>query len=389
MVRIDSMDEYNSEESINKVFMKHRKGVDHQNYRVGVSKDGNSVVFNPSNRKIMDYYFDDVSEEWFQLDIISDKFKGYKINRSGEVIGPRKKLSTQYDINGYAIVKIRGKYFRIHRLLSSIFIPNLNPKICTVVDHKDRNRVNNNLSNLRWCSIKENANNINRPKFSGKLKYNLYEDKNRKTLIDSLSNFEFYKKYPDKKFKGRVSHSISRNTRFDGFYWEIIDLDLEDYLKKFDIKEIKEDLWVLHYSGKFFVHPTGLIKYCKGKKSITPGTLDYTSSRQERRVHGGKRVHVAVAEVFLNGNSPIKNKLVVDHLNTDPSDNRAVNLRICSQKENMTNPITLKRLSRKVSDINGKVFNSITECAKYYKVTTACIWSRLNGIRPSRGFSYI
>ena len=80
---------------------------------------------------------------------------------------------------------------------------------------------------------------------------------------------------------------------------------------------------------------------------------------------------------------------MVDHLNTDPSDNRVVNLRICTQKENMTNPITLKRLSRKVSDINGKVFNSITECAKYYKVTTACIWSRLNGIRPSRGFSYI
>ena len=55
----------------------------------------------------------------------------------------------------------------------------------------------------------------------------------------------------------------------------------------------------------------------------------------------------------------------------------------------MKNPETIKKLSRKVMDGDGRIFNSITECAKFYKVAMTCIWNRLNGRRPSRGFKYI
>ena len=63
-------------------------------------------------------------------------------------------------------------------------------------------------------------------------------------------------------------------------------------------------------------------------------------------------------------------------------------LRICSQAENMNNPLTKRKLSRIVLDSDGNEFESITECAKFYGVTVAAIWARLNGKRPSKGFKY-
>jgi len=52
------------------------------------------------------------------------------------------------------------KFFRVHRLVAALFLEK--PEGCTMVDHIDRDRANNNVSNLRWVSYSINNNNRSR-----------------------------------------------------------------------------------------------------------------------------------------------------------------------------------------------------------------------------------
>lgn len=57
--------------------------------------------------------------------------------------------------DGYRRVSIKCKTYYVHRLVAETFIPNPDNK--PSIDHIDRNRANNDVSNLRWVTTKENA----------------------------------------------------------------------------------------------------------------------------------------------------------------------------------------------------------------------------------------
>ena len=59
--------------------------------------------------------------------------------------------------DGYMQVQIDKKRYMVHRLVAETFLQNLEGK--PQVDHKDRNRSNNCVENLRWATRSENRRN--------------------------------------------------------------------------------------------------------------------------------------------------------------------------------------------------------------------------------------
>ncbi len=90
-------------------------------------------------------------------------FEQYAISNYGEVINIKtgNKLKPYTNKNGYLEVGLsknkRTHRKRIHRLVGNAFIDKINEK--SLIDHKDGNKTNNNLTNLRWCNNSENMRN--------------------------------------------------------------------------------------------------------------------------------------------------------------------------------------------------------------------------------------
>jgi HNH endonuclease/NUMOD4 motif len=87
-------------------------------------------------------------------------FPGYKISDRGNVYHHDKKLSPFIDTSGYLQVKLYNvnngiqQKFLVHRLVANAFIKKKYGY--EEVDHIDRNKKNNNVSNLRWSNRSEN-----------------------------------------------------------------------------------------------------------------------------------------------------------------------------------------------------------------------------------------
>ena len=85
----------------------------------------------------------------------------YKITSDGRIYSEylNDYLKTFYSRGGYVRVKLnygdRSKKFMVHRLVAMAFIENQDNK--PQVDHIDRDRTNNDVSNLQWVSAKENS----------------------------------------------------------------------------------------------------------------------------------------------------------------------------------------------------------------------------------------
>ena len=87
-------------------------------------------------------------------------FENYLIDEDGKIINASNgRTKTPYinKENGYLYVDLwkNNKSYKkpIHRLIAETFIPN--PKHKLTVDHKDGNRLNNSIDNLRWATYSE------------------------------------------------------------------------------------------------------------------------------------------------------------------------------------------------------------------------------------------
>lgn len=103
---------------------------------------------------------------------------------------------------GYRYVNINRKSYLVHRLVAEAFLPNESNLPC--VDHINRDRTDNKVSNLRWVSYHEN--NMNTPR----------NDKCMETYgMNSIDNKKEYKLLQLRKWrsehKDKVSEQNHRN----------------------------------------------------------------------------------------------------------------------------------------------------------------------------------
>lgn len=154
-------------------------------------------------------------------------FEGlYKIDEQGNIYGMKKqKFISQRIINsGYKIVdlyKCNVRYqMLVHRIVAQTFIENLND--FPIVNHKDKNKLNNDVNNLEWCTYKYNL------EYSDCIKN---ANKSRMKKVKQIKNeivINIYNSISEAKmFTGVNGSNISeccsgkRNTA-GGYKWEIV-----------------------------------------------------------------------------------------------------------------------------------------------------------------------
>jgi len=84
--------------------------------------------------------------------------------RHGEYLRPEKILRPRINHHGYLRVAFNvnkvTKDFFVHRLIAIAFIPN--PHNYATINHMDGNKLNNDISNLEWCTQPENLSHAHR-----------------------------------------------------------------------------------------------------------------------------------------------------------------------------------------------------------------------------------
>jgi hypothetical protein len=117
----------------------------------------------------------------------------YSVSNHGNVRNDKTgRILKQRNSRGYRTVVLNKKNQKIHRLVAMAFLTNPMNKPCT--DHRDNNKTNNHVNNLRWVTHSENQ-------------FNSSLNKNNKTKVKGVCYNKRCKKYEVQiKINGKNIH---------------------------------------------------------------------------------------------------------------------------------------------------------------------------------------
>jgi hypothetical protein len=320
--------------------------------------------------------------EDFEVWTTIGEFENYEVSSFGNVRNKKTgRILKPANKGGYLSVGLsslsKKKTVAVHRLVALTFLEN--PENKAHVNHKDKNRSNNNINNLEWCSPAEN--NIHKClTLDQKTNQNL---KVWRVDINSNDKMQLYNSiYDASKWCVENGHSPSiHNARGNiscavrgvyktasGFKWILDDqITLENEIWKNVNVDNKE-------FTNYFVSNLGRFKNSKGviMENYKPHHSGYIYIRVNKDKYA---LHRLVASTFLENK---ENKPIVNHIDGCKINNCVTNLEWCTIKENNQhnhNAGFIKVYTRKIGQYNLdneliKEYNSIIEA-----INATCIKS--------------
>ncbi len=261
---------------------------------------------------------------------IDDYDKRYKIFPSGKVYTMKLKrdLSQYTDKFGYKRLTLskdgKEKKFLVHILVARHFIPNLENK--KTVNHKNKDKSNNDVSNLEWSTAREQALHANNPENRGRAIDKMDEDwdviKTYKSLIDAAQDLGV-----SKSMIGFALRQSNKGSQYKGFYWQhsnprekVEDLSTVREIPEYTDYLISEDGKIYNKKTKLRVVP----RINEGGYHFVKLTKDYKACNLS--------LHRLVAATYIS--EPPHSKSIVNHMDNDPYNNHYKNLEWTTKKGN-------------------------------------------------------
>ena len=313
------------------------------------------------------------NEKWVKL----KDYDNYSVSSFGNIKNITNKLMKPKLNNGYYFVNIKNNnnYYKnvsIHRLVAITFLEN--PENKETVNHKNHNKLDNNLYNLEWATmIEQNIHKRKKEKTPGRkiLQYDL-----NMSYIQSFDSVrEAGKSINQEQNSTMISKVCKGNLNsYMNFIWKY---DQEELLENEIWKELTYDRYMFNVSNY------GRVKNKNGYSygSLTDSGYLRTSSTLNKQIIK-KFVHVLVAEAFL---TKINDNLIVNHKDGNKSNNNVNNLEWVTFSENSKHSHNIKKeiieyiLTEKEAELWGFFMNCGELIDTYYECNVRkCNWALNN-----------
>ena len=152
---------------------------------------------------------------------------GYDVSDDGQVRNrvTQRILKATVNNRGRRMVSLRKDgnthHFYVHRLVAEAFIPNPDDK--SLVDHIDRNPLNNRVSNLRWCSSAENNRNATKRSNTSSSFKGVCWDKSRQKWVTHIKIN--YKLHSLGRFSNEIHAALAYNHAARDLFGEFANLN--------------------------------------------------------------------------------------------------------------------------------------------------------------------
>jgi hypothetical protein len=336
-----------------------------------------------------------------------ESFENYEVSTLGRIKNTTTdRMLKVNNKGGYLYISLVNSFgkrsFKVHRLVALAFIPN--PENKTDVNHMDKNKHNNNISNLEWNTRAENN-------LHGKLNVIITTNKNKPiNRIDKNTN-ELLGKYNSIELAaewclglgltknahngrnsiGNVITGLSKTAY--GFRWELENTN----------QSLENEVWkqviienIINNDKQYFVSTLGRFKNSNG---IIMDNYKVNENGYIRVFIYNKTytLHRLIALAFI---SNLDNKDQVNHIDGNKLNNCVSNLEWVTNKENQIHKFKIglgNNYTRKVTQYDLEMnkikdFNSIVEASKILNIGKSNIRGVLINNRKTAGgfiFKYL